>query len=312
MTDTATLITQLRVLAHLTRTEAQVARPAHDAGDAATTSATSCSATPPTRTRAPRASAACCTTSAPCPTRSRPLLGRAAALVRGALEQAQPLDEALFGRPGPGAPAARPGPLRRGRSPTPPACPRCARSPTTSRRRTPRRSTGCTGFSTTSRPAGRRRLPPPRCSAWPPRSPARRNTPARPALDEAAATVSHTVGAAGRNRRGTGAVRHRSGRTRPDGRPAPPRLLGTGRTPTRRPRRRRRRRRTPPRRRSPASPSCPRTPPSRPCAPSTGPPPPRRWPSSRRTATGPRSSPRRASGRGPRARRAERSRVTGG
>jgi hypothetical protein len=96
MTDTATLISQLRVLAHLTRTEAQVAR-------LRTTQATSDGVREELQRNAADADV-----------RSRrigealrglgalpdpvtPVLGGAAALVRGALEQAQPLDEALFG-----------------------------------------------------------------------------------------------------------------------------------------------------------------------------------------------------------------------
>lgn len=96
MTDTATLITQLRVLAHLTRTEAQVAR-------LRTTQATGDGARDELQRNAADADAhAVRLTGAlhdlgALPDPVTPVLGRAAALVRGALEQAQPLDEALFG-----------------------------------------------------------------------------------------------------------------------------------------------------------------------------------------------------------------------
>ena len=96
MTDTATLITQLRVLAHLTRTEAQVAR-------LRTTQATGADAraelgrnASDADARAKRIAGALRELGA-LPDPVTPALGQAAALVRGALEQAQPLDEALFG-----------------------------------------------------------------------------------------------------------------------------------------------------------------------------------------------------------------------
>jgi hypothetical protein len=96
MTDTATLITQLRILGHLTRTEAQVARlrvaqatgddvraelrhNAHDADG-----------------RAGRIAGVLRDLGA-LPDPVTPVLGRVAVLVRGALEQTQPLDEALLG-----------------------------------------------------------------------------------------------------------------------------------------------------------------------------------------------------------------------
>jgi hypothetical protein len=96
MTDTATLITQLRVLAHLTRTEAQVAhlrvtqartddvrRELTQNGDAADA-------------RVRRIVAALRDLGA-LPDPVGPVLGRVTALLRGAVEQTQPLDEALLG-----------------------------------------------------------------------------------------------------------------------------------------------------------------------------------------------------------------------
>jgi hypothetical protein len=96
MTDTATLITQLRILGHLTRTEAQVARLRvpqatgddvraelrHNADDA--------------DGRAGRIAGVLRDLGA-LPDPVTPVLGRVAVLVRGALEQTQPLDEALLG-----------------------------------------------------------------------------------------------------------------------------------------------------------------------------------------------------------------------
>lgn len=96
MIDTATLITQLRVLAHLTRTEAQVARQriaqAHDddvRGELRDNAADA-------DARAIRIADVLRDLGA-LPDPVTPVLGRVAALVRGALEQAQPLDEALLG-----------------------------------------------------------------------------------------------------------------------------------------------------------------------------------------------------------------------
>lgn len=96
MTDTATLITQLRVLAHLARTEAQVARlrTAQATGDGARDELQRNAAG--ADARAVRITGALHDLGA-LPDPVTPVLGRAAALVRGALEQAQPLDEVLFG-----------------------------------------------------------------------------------------------------------------------------------------------------------------------------------------------------------------------
>ena len=95
MTDTAALITQLRVLAHLTRTEAQVARlrTAQATGDGVRAELRRNAAD--ADARAARIAGVLRDVGAlPDPVTS--VLDRAAALVRGALEQAQPLDEALF------------------------------------------------------------------------------------------------------------------------------------------------------------------------------------------------------------------------
>src|SRR4051794_26281109 len=96
MTDTATLIAQLRVLANLTRTEAQVARlrTTQATGDAARHELQRNAADADARaTRIGRA----LRDLGALPDPVTPALGGAAALFRGALEQAQPLDEALFG-----------------------------------------------------------------------------------------------------------------------------------------------------------------------------------------------------------------------
>ncbi len=96
MTDTAILITQLRVLAHLTRTEAQVARlrvaqaTGDDVRDELRRNAADADA------RAARIDGALRDLGA-LPDLVTPALGRVAALVRGTLEQAQPLDEAVLG-----------------------------------------------------------------------------------------------------------------------------------------------------------------------------------------------------------------------
>ncbi|MDT7581471.1 MAG: hypothetical protein QOK35_2735 [Pseudonocardiales bacterium] len=95
MTDTATLIAQLRVLAHLTRAEAHVAR-------LRTTQATGDDARDELRQDAADANARAARIDdalrdlGALPDPVAPVFGRAAALVRGALEQVQPLDEALF------------------------------------------------------------------------------------------------------------------------------------------------------------------------------------------------------------------------
>jgi hypothetical protein len=96
MTDTATLITQLRVLAQLTRAEAHVARSrvvqasTDDVRDDLRRNAADADA------RAARISSLLHELGA-LPDPVTPLVGRVASLVRGALEQAQPLDEALLG-----------------------------------------------------------------------------------------------------------------------------------------------------------------------------------------------------------------------
>jgi hypothetical protein len=94
--DIATLITQLRVLGQLTRTEAQVARlrvaqASTDAvRDELRQNATDADG------RAARIAGALRELGA-LPDPVTPLIGRVAVLVRGALEQAQPLDEAVLG-----------------------------------------------------------------------------------------------------------------------------------------------------------------------------------------------------------------------
>ena len=96
MTDTATLITQLRVLAQLTRAEAHVARSreaqasTHDVRDDLRRNAADADA------RAARIGGLLRDLGA-FPDPVSPLVGRVASLVRGAMEQAQPLDEALLG-----------------------------------------------------------------------------------------------------------------------------------------------------------------------------------------------------------------------
>ena len=113
MTDTATLITQLRILGQLTRTEAQVARQrvVQASTDAVRDDLRQNAADADGRVA--RIADALRDLGA-LPDLVTPLFGRVAMLVRGAMEQAQPLDEALLGDLGPGAPAARPGALRRG------------------------------------------------------------------------------------------------------------------------------------------------------------------------------------------------------
>ncbi len=96
MTDTATLITQLRVLAQLTRTEAQVARlRVAQASTEAVRAELRQNAADADERVAHIADALRDLGALPDPV--TPLLGRVAVLVRGALEQAQPLDEALLG-----------------------------------------------------------------------------------------------------------------------------------------------------------------------------------------------------------------------
>ena len=96
MTDTATLITQLRVLAQLTRAEAHVARSrvaqasTDDVRDDLRRNAADADA------RAARIGDLLRDLGA-LPDPVTPLVGRVASLVRGAMEQAQPLDEALLG-----------------------------------------------------------------------------------------------------------------------------------------------------------------------------------------------------------------------
>jgi hypothetical protein len=96
MTDTATLIAQLRVLAHLTRAEAQGARlrlpqaTGDDVRDVLRGTAAEADG------RAGRIAGVLRDLGA-LPDPVTPVLGRVAALVRGAVEQAQPLDEALLG-----------------------------------------------------------------------------------------------------------------------------------------------------------------------------------------------------------------------
>ncbi|MDT0351955.1 ferritin-like domain-containing protein [Pseudonocardia charpentierae] len=96
MTETATLITQLRVLAQLTRTEAQVARlrvtqaNTDDVRDDLRQNAADADV------RAARIVGTLNDLGA-LPDPVTPLIGRVATLVRGAVEQTQPLDEALLG-----------------------------------------------------------------------------------------------------------------------------------------------------------------------------------------------------------------------
>ncbi len=96
MTDTATLITQLRILAQLTRAEAHVARSrvaqasTDDLRDDLRRNAADADA------RAARIGGLLRDLGA-FPDPVSPLVGRVASLVRGAMEQAQPLDEALLG-----------------------------------------------------------------------------------------------------------------------------------------------------------------------------------------------------------------------
>jgi hypothetical protein len=96
MTDTATLITQLRILAQLTRTEAQVARlrVAQANGDDVRDELRRNAADADARTTR---IAGTLRDLGALPDPVTPVLGRVATLVRGALEQAQPLDEALLG-----------------------------------------------------------------------------------------------------------------------------------------------------------------------------------------------------------------------
>jgi hypothetical protein len=96
MSDTATLITQLRILLQLTRTEAQVARlRIAQARDGDVRRELAQNATNSDRRSRRIAGALRDLGSVPDPL--TPTLGRVAALLRGALEQAQPLDEALLG-----------------------------------------------------------------------------------------------------------------------------------------------------------------------------------------------------------------------
>jgi hypothetical protein len=96
MSDTATLITQLRILLQLTRTEAQVARlRIAQARDEEVRRELAENATNADRRSRRIAGALRDVGTVPDPL--TPTLGRLTALLRGALEQAQPLDEALLG-----------------------------------------------------------------------------------------------------------------------------------------------------------------------------------------------------------------------
>jgi hypothetical protein len=96
MSDTATLITQLRILLQLTRTEAQVARlRIAQARDGEVRRELAENATNADRRSRRIAGALRDVGTVPDPL--TPTLGRLTALLRGALEQAQPLDEALLG-----------------------------------------------------------------------------------------------------------------------------------------------------------------------------------------------------------------------
>ncbi|MGZ8751162.1 MAG: ferritin-like domain-containing protein [Pseudonocardia sp.] len=96
MTDTATLITQLRILGQLTRTEAQVARQRVVQASTSAVRDELRQNAADADGRAARIADALRGLGA-LPDLVTPLLGRVAVLVRGAMEQAQPLDEALLG-----------------------------------------------------------------------------------------------------------------------------------------------------------------------------------------------------------------------
>ena len=96
MTDTATLITQLRILGQLTRTEAQVARQRVAQASTAAVRDELRQNAADADGRVARIADALRGLGA-LPDLVTPLLGRVAVLVRGAMEQAQPLDEALLG-----------------------------------------------------------------------------------------------------------------------------------------------------------------------------------------------------------------------
>ena len=96
MTDTATLITQLRILGQLTRTEAQVARQRVVQASTAAVRDELRQNAADADGRVARIADALRGLGA-LPDLVTPLLGRVAVLVRGAMEQAQPLDEALLG-----------------------------------------------------------------------------------------------------------------------------------------------------------------------------------------------------------------------
>ena len=96
MTDTATLITQLRILGQLTRTEAQVARQRVVQASTAAVRDELRQNAADADGRVARIADALRDLGA-LPDLVTPLLGRVAVLVRGAMEQAQPLDEALLG-----------------------------------------------------------------------------------------------------------------------------------------------------------------------------------------------------------------------
>ena len=96
MTDTATLITQLRILGQLTRTEAQVARQRVVQASTGAVRDELRQNAADADGRVARIADALRDLGA-LPDLVTPLLGRVAVLVRGAMEQAQPLDEALLG-----------------------------------------------------------------------------------------------------------------------------------------------------------------------------------------------------------------------
>lgn len=96
MTETATLITQLRVLAQLTRTEAQVARLRVTQANTDDVRADLRQNAADADARAARIVGTLNDLGA-LPDPVTPLIGRVATLVRGAVEQTQPLDEALLG-----------------------------------------------------------------------------------------------------------------------------------------------------------------------------------------------------------------------
>ena len=276
MTDTATLITQLRVLAQLTRAEAQVARSrvaqasTDDVRDDLRRNAADADA------RAARIGGLLHELGA-LPDPVTPLVGRVASLVRGAMEQAQPLDEALLGD------LALEHQLRdRARyvaelagAADQPAVHELAVDLEAAHTETVEWLTGVLADLAGGQ-AALQASPLQRLAAQVTRA---ANTPA------AALTT-------GRGRRWDAAYPLASA-PRPGAESRRPPSTPPSMPPTP----------SPSRRRSPTSPTCPRTPPSPPCAPSTTrATSPRRWSSSRRTATGPVSSQRLGCGARPSAR----------